>query len=124
MLRPMKDAFDYTDAVLITAVLRAADRLDITSDVLAAIIGVNTTTLSRLTRGDLALRTHSHSFERAALFIRIFCSLDSIAGGDAQFARSWLMNTNQVLAGRPIDELRSIAGLTKVMAYLDHHCLQ
>ena len=53
----MEDVFDYTDAVLMTAVLRAADRLDIASDVLAAIIGVSTTTLSRLTRGDLALRT-------------------------------------------------------------------
>ena len=120
----MEDAFDHTDAVLMTAVLRATDRLDITSDVLAAIIGVNTTTLSRLSRGDLALRTLSHSFERAALFLKIFRSLDSIAGGDAQFARSRLMNTNQALAGRPIDELRSMTGLMKVMAYLDHHCLR
>jgi len=33
----MEDPFEYIDAVLMTAVLRAADRLDITSDVLAAI---------------------------------------------------------------------------------------
>ena len=72
----MEDSFDSTDAVLMTAVLRAAERLDISSDVLAAVIGVNTTTISRLTKGDSVLRAHSHAFERAALFVRVFRSLD------------------------------------------------
>ena len=117
----MQDFRDPTNAVLMTAALRAAERLDITSDGLAAILGVSTPVFSGLINGDLDLRAHSLATRRAALFIRIFQSLDALSGGDAQVARSWLMNANRALAGRPIDHLRSVEGLMDVMTYLDSH---
>lgn len=117
----MQDFCNPTNVVLMTAALRAAQRLGLTSDGLAAIIGVSTPILSGLINGDLDPRTHNLATRRAALFIRIFQALDAISGGDAQVARSWLMNANLALAGRLIDHLRSVAGLTDVMAYLDSH---
>lgn len=117
----MQDFCDPTNAVLMTAALRAAERLDLTSDGLAAILGVSTPILSVLINGDLDLRAHRLATRRAALFITIFQSLDAVSGGDAQVARSWLMNENLALAGRPVDHLRSVAGLMHVMTHLDSH---
>lgn len=120
----MQDFGNPTNVVLMTAALRAAERLGLTSDGLAAIIGISTPILSGLINGDLDLRTHSLATRRAALFIRIVQALDAMSGGDAQVARSWLMNANLALARHPIDHLRSAAGLRNVMAYLDHRCLR
>jgi hypothetical protein len=53
------------------------------------------------------------------LFIRLYRSLDAIVGGDGAVARSWLRNDNTVLGGKPVDLMRTIAGLMDVIAYLD-----
>lgn len=59
------------------------------------------------------------AFELAALFIRLFRSLDAITAGDSQVARAWLRNENRALGGRPIDQIQTISGLTHDLAYLD-----
>lgn len=117
----MQDSCNPSDVALMTAAQRAAERLDLTSDGLAAILGVSTPILSGLINGDLDVRKYSLATRRAAFFIRIFQSLDAISGGDPQVAQSWLMNENLALAGRPVDHLRSVAGLMRVMTHLDNH---
>ena len=74
---------------------------------------------ARTKRGGFALQADTEPFELAALFVRMFRSLDAIFGGDAMSARSWLNSTNEVLDGRPIEKIRTIAGLMDVIAYLD-----
>ena len=57
--------------------------------------------------------------ELALLFIRLFRSLDAIAGGDANTVRSWMYAENLALCGRPVDRIQTITGLIDVLGYLD-----
>jgi len=106
-------------AVVTKAVLRAAAALDLPARALAGVIGVSEATLSRMKRGDHALEQSSKSFELAVLFIRMFRSLDAIAGGDETVAREWLANHNTALGGVPAQKIATITGLLDVIAYLD-----
>ncbi len=105
--------------VLTKAVLRAAKQLGVSAKALAMVIGVSEATLSRMKKGDYALESGTKPFELAVLFVRLFRSLDAIVGGDAKVARSWLNNSNEMLDSRPVEKIRTIAGLMDVIAYLD-----
>jgi hypothetical protein len=106
-------------AVIAKATLRAAERLGITSKILARIIGVSEPTISRLKTGAANLERGTKPFELAILFVRLFRSLDAIAGGDETVARAWLVNQNTVIGDAPVNRIISIAGLLDVIAYLD-----
>jgi uncharacterized protein (DUF2384 family) len=106
-------------AVVTKAALRAAVRLDVRASALAAVLGLSEATLSRMKKGAFVLEVGSKPYELAVLFARLFRSLDAIVGGDEQVARAWLVNPNTALAGRPIEKIRTVAGLTDVIAYLD-----
>ena len=105
--------------VLTKAVLAAAERLGMTAKTLGEIIGVSEATVSRMKRGEFVLEEGAKSFELAALLVRVFRSLDAIVGGDERVARAWLLNANTALGGAPLDSMRSVIGLTDVIAYLD-----
>jgi uncharacterized protein (DUF2384 family) len=104
-------------AVIAKAVIRAADRLDVSSKSLARILGVSEATVSRLKKGDYAL--DKKPFELAVVFIRLYRSLDAIVGGDDSVAKAWLKNQNTALMGRPVELIESVSGLTNVIQYLD-----
>ncbi len=106
-------------AVLTKAVLRAAEQLGVSAKALSSVIGVSEATLSRMKKGNYKLEAATKPFELAVLFVRLFRSLDAIAGGDAKVACSWLNNNNEILDGRPVEKIRTIAGLMDVIAYLD-----
>ncbi|MDF2231235.1 DUF2384 domain-containing protein [Albimonas sp. CAU 1670] len=106
-------------AVLAKAVLRAAARLGVTHDQLARVIGVSPSTVSRLKSGAARLERDQKSFELAALFVRLFRSLDAIAGGDEAAARAWLRAENLALGAPPIERILTVAGLVDVVDYLD-----
>ena len=106
-------------AVLTNAVLRAADKLDITQAALAAILGVSEATVSRMKKGDYVLSANSKAFELAVLFVRLFRSLDAMVGGDEAVARAWLANPNLALDAKPAEKIRTVPGLMDVITYLD-----
>lgn len=110
---------DGPGPVVTKAVIRAADQLNISDHVLASIIGVSEATVSRMKRGEFGLEPGTKSLELAVLFVRLFRSLDSIAGGDSEVSSSWLANPNAMLDGRPIEKMQTISGLGDVIAYLD-----
>lgn len=101
------------------AVVRAADRLSVSARNLATIIGVSEATVSRMKRDAYTLVPGTKPFELAVLFVRLFRSLDAIAGGDDRVAASWLANPNTALGARPIEKLQTVSGLVDVIAYLD-----
>lgn len=107
------------NAVLTKATLRAAELLDITSRMLASIIGVSEATVSRMRRQEFLLERGTKPFELAVLFVRLFRSLDAIVGGDEAIARAWLKNTNTAFDGSPLEKILTITGLVDVIAYLD-----
>lgn len=107
-------------AVLTKATIRAADRLEVSQKALASIIGVSESVVSRMRNGSFALERNSgKSFELAALFIRLYRSLDAIVGGDEAVARAWLRSENTFLRSRPIDLIQKVQGLLDVIQYLD-----
>lgn len=105
--------------VLTKAVLRAADKLAVTQAALAAILGLSEAQVSRMRKGDKVLQTGTKASELGVLFVRLFRSLDAIVGGDEAVARAWLVNSNLALGAKPAEKIRTVAGLTDVIAYLD-----
>ena len=105
--------------VLTMAVVRAVEKLELTDKDLARILGVSEPTVSRMRKNKFRLKAGSKSFELGALFVRLFCSLDAITGGDYKVTNAWLRNENKTLGGRPLDQIKTISGLTLGLAYLD-----
>lgn len=107
--------------VVTKSVMRAADRLALPNRVLAAVLGVSEATVSRMDAGTYQLDPSNKPYELAVLFLRLFRSLDAIAGGDVMVAREWLRNENTALAAAPVTLIESVSGLVNVVAYLDAH---
>jgi DNA-binding XRE family transcriptional regulator len=105
--------------VLAKAAVRAADSLDMTAKMLAAVIGVSEATVSRMRKDEFAPERGTKPFELAVLFVRFFRSLDAIVGGDETVARAWLKNANTALGGTPVDKIVTVSGLVDAIAYLD-----
>jgi hypothetical protein len=106
-------------AVSTKAVLRAAARLGLSNKTLAKIIGVSEATVSRMGAGSYQLARGDKPFELGLLFVRVFRSLDAIAGGDEAVATAWLRSENLALGGTPLTLIQSVPGLVHVLAYLD-----
>lgn len=104
--------------VLSKAVARAAERLDISRSLLAKVLGVSPSTITRLYAGDYKLEQNRKEWEFALLFVRAFRSLDSIVGEEST-ARKWLNSENRGLNGRPIELISNTEGLVRVVHYLD-----
>jgi hypothetical protein len=105
-------------AVLTKAVRAAAERLGVRNRDLAAILGASEASISRLS-GDRTVRPASREGELAALFIRLYRSLDALVGGDDAKARTWFHADNAHLGGTPAARVRTIEGLVDVVHYLD-----
>jgi transcriptional regulator with XRE-family HTH domain len=108
------------EAIVVTkAVLRGADRLEISQKVLASIIGLSEATISRMRRGEFAIeRSAGKSFELALLFVQLFELLDQMVHGDQRAARAWLSAENSALRGHPVDLIQSVRGLVEIVGYL------
>ena len=106
-------------SVLTKAVVKAADKLGVKASALSTVLGVSEATVSRMKRGDFRLEDGAKAFELGVLFVRLFRSLDAIAGGDEKAARAWLASDNLALGGRPLELIRTVTGLVDVVAYLD-----
>jgi hypothetical protein len=106
-------------AVLARATVRAARFLALAQSEVAGIIGVSGATLSRLANGQKQLDPGSKPWQLAALFVRLFRSLDAIVGSDDAAARAWLRGENAALGGVPAELIRDPAGLVRTVDYLD-----
>ena len=117
--RPTPKADPAPDQVLTKALLRAADLLDLSSAVLARILGVSEASVSRLTSGTRSVDPQSKEGELALLLVRVYRSLDALVGTDAAQRQAWLQGHNRALNGRPIELIQRTDGLVNVVAYLD-----
>jgi uncharacterized protein (DUF2384 family) len=111
---PVSDA-----AVLSKAVVRAARLLGLTQRDVAAALGISEATTSRMFAGKYHLsRERAKEWELALLLVRLYRSLDALWGHEDS-ARSWLTSENLALGGRPVDLMRTVEGMVRVVAYLD-----
>jgi uncharacterized protein (DUF2384 family) len=104
--------------VLTKALVRAARALELNQAKVAATLGVSTPTVSRMFAEKYLLDPERKEWELAALFVRLFRSLDSIVASDEK-ARAWLNSDNRALGARPVDLLSRAEGLVRVLHYLD-----
>lgn len=107
------------ESVLSSALIKAADILDISQGTMAKILGISPSTASRLYNGAYLLsRTREKEWDFAVLFIRIFRSLDALVG-HGENAKKWLRGYNKALNAKPIDLLVTTEGIVRVLTYLD-----
>src|SRR5256884_5969015 len=85
--------------ILSRATVRAARFLAVTQGELAEVIGVSGATLSRLANGQRHPEPGSQPRQLAALFVRLFPSLDALVGSDDSAARAWLRRAHNAPAG-------------------------
>lgn len=111
------DANPERGRVLAKATFNAARELGLTQKELAAAIGVSEATVSRMKDGGYDLA--GKPFELAACLVRLFRSLDAIAGGDPDTIKGWMKNPNSDLNDAPRALIVRAAGLVGVMNYLD-----
>lgn len=106
-------------AALSRAAVRAARLLGVAQADLAQVIGVSEATLSRIAHGRRQLEPASKPWQLAALFVRMFRSLDAIVGSDDEAARAWLRSRNLALGGVPLELIQDPSGLVRTVDYLD-----
>lgn len=117
---PATDSVAERRRVLTGATLKAADLLEIQQSVLARLLGVSAAQVSRMRQGAYLLDENRKEWELAALFVRLYRSLDSITVNSFDEARAWLNSRNRGLSGeKPVALIASAAGLVRVVDYLD-----
>jgi DNA-binding XRE family transcriptional regulator len=105
--------------VLAKAALRAAALLELTQAELAPMLGLSRATVSRIASGAHVLDPEQKAWELAALFVRLFRSLDALVGSNEAQARAWLNSENRALGGIPRRMISTAEGLVRVVQYLD-----
>jgi hypothetical protein len=117
--RIVERAFSKGEIVLTKATVRVANRLGISQKVLALVIGVSESSVSRMRNGAFILEEgNGKAFELATLLLQLYDALDSMMLGDERAERAWLTNHNLGLRGRPIELIQQVHGLVEVVSYL------
>ena len=113
----LSDVSQSPGRVVSKAVFTAARELGLSQRELAAVIGVSEATVSRMKDGGYDLA--GKPYELAVCLIRVFRSLDAIAGRDPATMRGWMTSPNSDLHGIPAELITQATGLVTVMNYLD-----
>jgi hypothetical protein len=101
--------------LLLQAVSRAADELNLSRTALARVLGKDRTTLTRAKGIDPASKTG----ELALLLIRVYRSLSVLVGNDRQMLRHWFHTANRHTGGVPAEQVQRTEGLVAIVQYLD-----
>jgi uncharacterized protein (DUF2384 family) len=105
-------------SVLTKAVMRAAERLDVSHALLGKILGLSPASITRMYQGEYGLKEAAKEWEFSLLFVRLYRSLDSIVSDDV-VAQQWLRSENLGLHEKPISLIQTTEGLVRVVQYLD-----
>lgn len=100
-------------AILTKATLRAGKALGLTQAEIGQVVGRDRTSLRR------GIDPDSKTGELAALLIRLYRSLYALVGGDAAAMLHWMETQNHHTGGVPGEQIRQVAGLVEVLAYVD-----
>lgn len=109
-------AAPLTDGELVLqAVFRAADELELSRTALARVLGKDRSTLNRAKGIDPASKTG----ELALLFISLYRSLSVLVGHDRRQLRHWFHTANRHTGGVPAEQVQRTEGLVEIVQYLD-----
>jgi hypothetical protein len=82
------------------------------------VLGVSTSSVDRLVAGTRSIDPASKEGQLAAMLIRIFRSLDALLG-DSIAHSEWMRAHTTALNGKAIDLIKTPAGITHTLDYLD-----
>jgi len=106
-------------AVVTRALVRASADLGISGTILARIVGVSESTISRMRAGTKEIPVPSKSYELALMLIRIHVALCRVCNGDRATMQTWFRSDNHRLGTSPLALVDSIPGLVRVVEYLE-----
>ena len=110
---------DDKKQVLRKALLRMAERLNLSRRELCTILGISEASLSRLYDGKRFIDPQSKEGELAVMLLRLYRSLDALFGGNDQQCQLWLHSKNTHLNAIPVQLIQTIQGLISTLTYLD-----
>lgn len=119
MMKPVLQATQQKEEVLTKALLNLARFYDLSGKDLSAIIGISEASASRLNQGKKLISPDSKEGEMVLLLLRVYRSLNALLGNDHLKAKQWLHSTNHYFKQKPIEQLKTVAGLVDVVRYLD-----
>ena len=99
--------------VLARALVNAGKVLGINQQTLGRVIGKDRTAFTR------GIDPDSKSGELALLLVRVYRSLYALMGGNEQDMRHWMNTEIHGTGGIPRNQILSVTGLARVLAYLD-----
>ncbi len=108
-----KTNIDRVD-VLNLAYVNAGKYMGLTQKDLGQIIGKDQSTISRG-----SINPNAKDGELALLFIRAYRSLYAMVGGNKEQMEHWIRTFNYHTHGIPLEQVKTISGLTTVVNYLD-----
>jgi DNA-binding XRE family transcriptional regulator len=104
--------------VLAVALNNLKELLHLSAEDLGKIIGVHRNTVSRfLKKGEIDPK--SKEGELSLLLIRVYRSLFALNGGNPDAMRHWLTTNNRHIQSIPLDAMKTVLGLSRVVNYLD-----
>lgn len=101
--------------LVLQAVFRAADELELSRTALARVLGKDRSTLNRAK----GINPASKTGELALLFIRLYRSLSVLVGNDRLQLRHWFHTANRHTGGVPAEQVQRTEGLVEIVQYLD-----
>jgi len=104
--------------VLATAISKLKEEINIKPQDLAAIIGQHRNTIDRCLK-KVELDPNSKPGELALLLIRVYRALFALNGGNKTAMIHWLNTYNYHIQGIPLEEMKVVMGLSRVVNYLD-----
>ena len=104
--------------VLAVALENLKEILQLSNEDLSSIIKVHRNTLGRQLKNK-GIDPKSAEGELSILLIRVYRSLFALNGGNNEAIRHWLNTDNHHIQGVPIEHMKNILGLTKIVNYLD-----
>ncbi len=107
------------EIVLSKALCNLAKFYSLSGKDLSKIIGISEPSASRLSQGKKLISPHTKEGEIALLLLRIYRSLNAMVGNNHEKAKLWLNSQNKYFKNKPIDEMKTIPGLIRVLNYLD-----
>ena len=103
-----------SERVLAKAVLAAAQKMGLTYDKLAMILGID------LSRTNIDCSKLSLLQKEIALkLIRITVALDSLIGGDISMMQHFMKSPNKITKGIPLDQIQNISELEIVLQFVE-----
>ena len=117
-MQPLKQLSPDPSQVLCKALFRAADLLSLRQEEIGRVIGLNRTSVSRLSKkGELDPK--SKQGELALVLIRVARALSALAGGDAQFIQKFMRSPNSLTGAIPAEQVQTVSGLWDVLRVVD-----